>query len=175
LKPHALPEYLEGRIPKEKHPFLFQKKFHPRQIRNARSVFLSGLLAYSPVRGAFSERTILVRATTRYARAISLDCFQNKFEFCTIDTAFARHEGELRQFMYYVYILLCKDSKPYVDCSSDLQERIERHKKGQVPATKKRLPINLVNYIAFSDKYKTFNFEKYLKYSSGRAFVKKHF
>ena len=39
----TLPEYLEGRTPKEKHPFLFQKKFHPRQIRNARSVFLSGL------------------------------------------------------------------------------------------------------------------------------------
>src|SRR3989338_3767909 len=27
-----LPECLEGRTPKEKHPFLFQKKFHPRQI-----------------------------------------------------------------------------------------------------------------------------------------------
>ena len=38
-----LPEYLEGRTPKEKHPFLFQKKFHPRQIKKARSVFLSGL------------------------------------------------------------------------------------------------------------------------------------
>src|SRR3989304_10625604 len=55
LKPHALPEYLEGRTPKEKHPFLFQEKFHPRQIRNARSVLLSGLLVYSPVRGAFPE------------------------------------------------------------------------------------------------------------------------
>src|SRR3989344_4903140 len=43
LKPHALPEYLEGRTPKEKHPFLFQKKFHPRQIRNARSVFSFGV------------------------------------------------------------------------------------------------------------------------------------
>src|SRR3989338_9793241 len=42
LKPHALPEYLEGRTPKEKHPFLFQKKFHPRQIRNARSFFFRG-------------------------------------------------------------------------------------------------------------------------------------
>jgi len=38
-----LPEYLEGRTPKEKHPFLFQKKFHPRQIKKARGVFLSGL------------------------------------------------------------------------------------------------------------------------------------
>ena len=43
LKPHALPEYLEGRTPKEKHPFLFQKKFPPRQIRNARSVFSFGV------------------------------------------------------------------------------------------------------------------------------------
>ena len=43
LKPHALPEYLEGRTPKEKHPFLFQKKFHPRQTRNARSVFSFGV------------------------------------------------------------------------------------------------------------------------------------
>ena len=43
LKPHALPEYLEGRTPKEKPPFLFQKKFHPRQIRNARSVFSFGV------------------------------------------------------------------------------------------------------------------------------------
>src|SRR3990172_12801457 len=38
-----LPEYLEGRTPKEKHPFLFQKKFHPRQTRNARSVFSFGV------------------------------------------------------------------------------------------------------------------------------------
>src|SRR3989339_1222279 len=53
LKPHALPRNFLGRTPKEKHPFLFSEKFHPRQIRNARSVFLSGLLAYSPVRGAF--------------------------------------------------------------------------------------------------------------------------
>ena len=43
LKPHALPEYLEGRTPKEKHPFLFQERIHPRQIRNARSVFSFGV------------------------------------------------------------------------------------------------------------------------------------
>jgi len=43
FRPATLPEYLEGRTPKEKHPFLFQKKFHPRQIRNARSVFSFGV------------------------------------------------------------------------------------------------------------------------------------
>ncbi|MBU0647108.1 hypothetical protein KKB33_03445, partial [Patescibacteria group bacterium] len=53
-----LPEYLEGRTPKEKHPFLFQKKFHPRQIRNARSVFLSGLPRLCE---AVAERFILAQ------------------------------------------------------------------------------------------------------------------
>ncbi|MFH1481993.1 MAG: hypothetical protein ABIE46_00555, partial [Patescibacteria group bacterium] len=53
-----LPEDLEGRTPKEKHPFLFQKKFHPRQIRNARSVFLSGLPRLCE---AVAERFILAQ------------------------------------------------------------------------------------------------------------------
>ena len=85
-----LPEYLEGRTPKEKHPFLFQKKFHPpRQIRNARSVFLSGLPRLCEGVAERYERTRQFQATTCSARAISRhqDCFQNKFEFCTIDTA----------------------------------------------------------------------------------------
>src|SRR3990167_144318 len=38
-----LHEYLEGKTPKEKLPFLFKKNFLPRQIKKARSVFLSGL------------------------------------------------------------------------------------------------------------------------------------
>ena len=53
-----LPEYLEGRTPKEKHPFLFQKKFHPRQIKKARSVFLSGLPRLCE---AVAERFILAQ------------------------------------------------------------------------------------------------------------------
>jgi len=36
---------LEGKNPpKEKHPFLFSEKIHPRQIRNARCVFSFGVL-----------------------------------------------------------------------------------------------------------------------------------
>jgi len=84
-----LPEYLEGRTPKEKHPFLFQKKFHPRQIRNARSVFLSGLPRLCEAVAERYERTIQSRAPTRSARAISRHqgCFQNTFELCIIHTA----------------------------------------------------------------------------------------
>lgn len=77
--------------------------------------------------------------------------------------------------MYYVYVLKCKDDKIYTGCTSNLKERIERHKRGHVPATAGRLPIFLINYIAFKNKYKAFDFEKYLKSGSGRAFIKRHF
>jgi len=76
--------------------------------------------------------------------------------------------------MYYVYILLCSDGKPYTGCAENLKARVERHQKGHVPATKNRLPIKLISYFAFSDKYVAFNFEHYLKSGSGRAFLKKH-
>jgi predicted GIY-YIG superfamily endonuclease len=76
--------------------------------------------------------------------------------------------------MYYVYILLCCDKKPYTGCTSDLKDRIKRHESGNVPATKNRLPIKLVSYFTFPDKYKSFEFERYLKSGSGRAFLQKH-
>lgn len=77
--------------------------------------------------------------------------------------------------MHYVYILKCGDGSNYTGCTHDLRERYLRHLKGQVPATKPVLPVELVFYCAFSDKYKAFSFEKYLKSGSGRAFMKKRF
>ena len=77
--------------------------------------------------------------------------------------------------MHYVYILKCKNNKPYVGCTSDLKARMKRHIQGSVPATKDLLPVEMKCYFAFSDKYKAFEFEKYLKSGSGRAFAKKHF
>ena len=76
--------------------------------------------------------------------------------------------------MYYCYILLCSDSKTYIGATNDLKDRIQRHQKGYVEATKNRLPVKLISYFAFSNKYIAFNFEQYLKSGSGRAFLKKH-
>jgi len=76
--------------------------------------------------------------------------------------------------MYYVYLLKCSDGKPYTRCTDDLKERIERHKNGHVSATATLLPIKLVSYTAIQDKYKAFEFEKYLKSGSGHAFIKRH-
>jgi putative endonuclease len=75
--------------------------------------------------------------------------------------------------MHYVYSLRCKDGF-YIGCTDNIKERVERHQKGYVPATVDRLPITLEFYLAISDKYKAFKFEKYLKSGSGRAFIKKH-
>ena len=76
--------------------------------------------------------------------------------------------------MYYIYILKCKDGELYTGCTQDLKERMLRHSKGHVPATTTRLPVKLVGYTAITNKYKAFEFEKYLKSGSGRAFLKKH-
>lgn len=76
--------------------------------------------------------------------------------------------------MWYVYILFCSDTKTYIGCTSDLGDRKTRHDKGYVPATAKRLPVSLIAYFAFTNKYSAFSFEKYLKSGSGRAFLKKH-
>lgn len=83
------------------------------------------------------------------------------------------NESMSSQF-WYVYVLMCSDKKPYIGCTENLKERINRHKKGHVPATKPRLPIKLISYFAFPNKFVAFNFEKYLKSGSGRAFMKKH-
>ena len=75
--------------------------------------------------------------------------------------------------MYYVYSLQCKDGY-YIGCTDNLKNRLDRHQKGYVPATAKRLPVKLDFYFVIKDKYKAFQFEKYLKSGSGRAFIKKH-
>lgn len=77
--------------------------------------------------------------------------------------------------MYYVYILKCNDSELYTGCTNNIIDRLERHQKGYVLATQNRLPVILEFYTAIPDKYKAFEFEKYLKSGSGRAFLKRHF
>ncbi|RED44629.1 GIY-YIG nuclease family protein [Seonamhaeicola aphaedonensis] len=74
-----------------------------------------------------------------------------------------------------VYIMLCSDGTNYVGCTSNLESRLKKHSSGQVISTKNRLPVEIINYIVFNDKYKAYNFEKYLKSGSGRAFLKKRF
>lgn len=77
--------------------------------------------------------------------------------------------------MWYVYLLRCSDGTIYSGCTSNLEERLKRHRSKQVSYTKSRLPVKVETYIAFSDKYKAYHFEKYLKSGSGKAFSNKRF
>ena len=88
LKPHALPEYLEGRTPKEKHPFLFQEKIHPRQIKKARSVFSFGVAGVLASAWGFLRAydSILLHHARGACEVITSLCFGNRCEFGTIQT-----------------------------------------------------------------------------------------
>ena len=76
--------------------------------------------------------------------------------------------------MWTVYIVKCIDGSTYTGCTSNLEERLKRHAKGQVKYTSTRLPIQVIITLSFHDKYKAYKFEKYLKSGSGRAFANRH-
>lgn len=73
--------------------------------------------------------------------------------------------------MQTVYLLKCSDNTIYTGCTSNLQERINRHERGDINYTRTRLPVELITYIVFKEKHKAFYFERYLKSGSGKAFT----
>jgi len=77
--------------------------------------------------------------------------------------------------MYYVYFIRShSDPKQiYVGATADLKLRIADHNAGKSPHTSKFVPWELEFYVAFPEKHTAYEFEKYLKSHSGRAFAKK--
>ncbi|MDF1497479.1 MAG: GIY-YIG nuclease family protein [Patescibacteria group bacterium] len=74
--------------------------------------------------------------------------------------------------MRYVYILLCADNKLYIGYTEDLKKRIYLHKQGFVKATCPRLPVNLIFYEAYLNKYDALRREKYFKTTKGKTTIK---
>jgi putative endonuclease len=65
----------------------------------------------------------------------------------------------------YVYLLQSKEnSSMYIGCTSNLNERMEEHRKGKVFSTKKMLPVELVHFEAYRSKKAAFEREKRLKH-----------
>jgi predicted GIY-YIG superfamily endonuclease len=75
----------------------------------------------------------------------------------------------------YVYILQSESfpSHFYIAHTDDLQDRLARHNRGDVPHTSKHAPWRVKTAVAFRDREKAAAFERYLKSPSGRAFAKK--
>jgi predicted GIY-YIG superfamily endonuclease len=79
--------------------------------------------------------------------------------------------------VWYVYIIRSVSSphQKYTGATADLKQRLLDHNTGKSTHTAKYRPWEMIWYSAFQDKYKAFEFEKYLKSHSGRAFAKKRF
>ena len=77
--------------------------------------------------------------------------------------------------MNYVYLIrsIADPSQIYIGATSDLKQRITDHNSGKSTHTSKFAPWELEFYIAFPEKTMAYEFEKYLKTHSGRAFANK--
>jgi predicted GIY-YIG superfamily endonuclease len=85
----------------------------------------------------------------------------------------AIQEREMKFF--YVYILQSENSVEhfYTGFTEDLQDRLKTHNAGSVPHTAKFRPWKIKTAIAFTERDRAVEFERYLKSASGRAFAKK--
>jgi predicted GIY-YIG superfamily endonuclease len=74
--------------------------------------------------------------------------------------------------MWFVYILKCNNGDYYKGCTSDLDNRLAQHQAGKVKSTSNNLPVELIVYITFLDKYKAYEFEKILEEWFRKSFFK---
>ncbi len=77
--------------------------------------------------------------------------------------------------MHYTYLIRSQHQPDqiYIGATSDLKQRLADHNAGKSPHTAKFVPWALECYVAFPEKQNAYDFEKYLKSHSGRAFAAK--
>jgi putative endonuclease len=76
--------------------------------------------------------------------------------------------------MRYVYVLISEiDGQLYVGSTFNVNKRIKEHNSGKVPATSDRLPLKVIHYEAFLNKYDAYFREKWLKTGWGRRYLRK--
>ena len=79
--------------------------------------------------------------------------------------------------MFYVYILRSQIYKEqiYVGFTSHLAKRLEEHNDGKCDYTEKYRPWKIAMYLAFEDKTKAVQCERYFKTASGRSLIIRRF
>jgi len=76
--------------------------------------------------------------------------------------------------VYYVYILKSKvDNSKYIGVTTDLKQRLQQHNRKETKSNKSKTPFVITWYCCFTNKEKAYDFERYLKSSSGFAFTNK--
>jgi predicted GIY-YIG superfamily endonuclease len=76
---------------------------------------------------------------------------------------------------YYVYTLQSEidQERFYIGFTENLNSRLKTHNSGGCAHTLKYKPWRVETALAFHDRQKALDFEKYLKSPFGRAFAKK--
>jgi putative endonuclease len=72
-----------------------------------------------------------------------------------------------------VYILKCNNGTYYTGYTTNIKLRLKAHNNKEVQYTKDKLPVKLVYLSLFENKQKAYDFERYLKSGSGKAFRNK--
>ena len=71
----------------------------------------------------------------------------------------------------FVYVLECNDGKLYIGQTSDLGNRLKKHRENPTHQMKKRLPIKLLGYLKVSGRSDAIKLERYLKNLKSRYAV----
>ncbi len=70
---------------------------------------------------------------------------------------------------YYTYVLFSeRDKRLYIGSTSNLKNRVEKHRTGNVSATKGRLPVKLIFFEGYRNKYDALRREDYFKTAKGK-------
>ena len=74
---------------------------------------------------------------------------------------------------FYTYVLICeKTGTFYTGATSDLRERLEQHRKGEVFCTRNRGPVKLVYCEACLNRDDSFRRERYSKTGMGKRYIR---
>jgi predicted GIY-YIG superfamily endonuclease len=76
---------------------------------------------------------------------------------------------------FYVYIIqpLNDPDRFYTGYTENIETRLKDHNSGKDPHTAKYRPWRMKTSVAFENRQRALDFERYLKSPSGRAFAKK--
>ncbi|MDD3101908.1 MAG: GIY-YIG nuclease family protein [Patescibacteria group bacterium] len=75
--------------------------------------------------------------------------------------------------MHTIYVLRSlKDDNLYIGCTSDLQKRLREHRNKKVFSTRNRLPMKLIYFENYPDKYEAYRMERFYKTAKGKKIIK---
>jgi putative endonuclease len=84
-----------------------------------------------------------------------------------------RHDNQPRRCVYIIRSVRDPD-RQYIGRTADIASRLASHNAGESPQTARQAPWQVVVLVQFVDERRALEFEKFLKSTSGRAFVKQY-